>query len=338
MIKYDENMSSLKEQIVNGRRFMENGTSYITNAKGEAVETSNAASLRKDEWLAYDTKLVETAQSPLDFVNWCESAGLTETLPNALGTLEIMYETVSDTEGAVMAMDFAGQSQDSDVQYSEDYVPVPVMFADWELSRRRLEASRNGTGPALDTTIMVKKARNLREKIEDTALNASYKDGRGALYGLLTFPYNFTASSGTKWTDAGKTGKQIYTDVKALVKKMNDENYFGGFSLLISNDYAAKLDDDYSNDKGSNTIKERILKMAAIDEIVTIRDFPADKVVIMRKDKEAFHIKKGMPLTMWETSTNHDSRIKFRIGAIEFPMMKHDFNDKTPIYVHTYTA
>lgn len=321
----------------NGRKFIaEDGKSYFTNSKDEAVLATNAATLRKDEWLRYEEAIVETQDDAEDFVNFVKAAGLTQALPNAMGTMEIMYETVSDTEGAQISMDGAVKNPNSALEYGQDYIPVPMITTDYELSLRQLSASRT-RGEALDTTLLRLKTKNIRTKVENLALSGTYKYGRGSVYGLTAFPYNLTDSTRTSWTGATKTGTDIFKDVQYLIKQLKDEKYTGSFVMLINDDYSDKLDEDYLPNY-AKTIRARLNEMASLSKIVTIRNLAANTVVLMKADKTAYCLYQGMPVTLYETENMHGFRKQFRLSTIEFPVMKHDHDGKTPILVATCTA
>lgn len=335
----------LETLVSTGRSYLnaENKVCITDNAENEVVinenlgMTMNASTLRKDEWIRFDEKIVETEQEARDWLDFVNANSMTEILPDALGTMEMEYETVSDTAGAVTSMDGAGKTQDSDIEYKTEYVPVPYTHTDWELDLRRLTASRK-RGAALDTTMAVKKTRDVMAEVENNALNGNFPYGKGVMYGLLTFPYVIADTGKVAWTDAGKTGAQILADVTSYITQLNAANYFGTFTLFVNNAYALKLDDDYSTAYPNLTIKDRILRNAAIDAVVTIGAFPANTLVVMKKDKEAYTLVKGLPVTMYETGTNHGFRRQYRLGTIQFPMMKHDYDDKTPILKSVLTA
>lgn len=340
MTTKQENLSGglLEALVAQGRSYLnEENKVCITDNEGIEIITNenngmtlNATTLRQDEWIRFDEKIVETTIEPRDWLDYVNANGMTEVLPDALGTMEIEYETVSDTTGAMTSMDGAGKTQDSDIEYKQEFVPVPYTHADWELDLRRLSASRKKGSP-LDTTMAVKKTRNVMAEVESNALVGNFPYGQGTMYGLLTFPYVISDTGKEAWTKTGKTGAQILADVKAYITLLNAQEYFGKFTMFLNNAYSLHIDDDYSTLYPNVTIRDRILKNSAIEAIVTIGGFPANTLVVMRKDKEAYSLVKGMPVTMYETGTQHGFRRQYRIGTIQFPMMKHDYEDKTPI-------
>src|SRR5690606_33206914 len=60
--------------------------------------------LRKDEWIQYDTAVVEVARKRLGAVADLLNAGLRYNLANALGTTRVEWETVSDMDPADITM------------------------------------------------------------------------------------------------------------------------------------------------------------------------------------------------------------------------------------------
>ena len=144
------------------RPFEWNGKSYISvYVGGDPKEDKsyrtmelgiNAATLRRDEWKRLDDALVEPARYRLGGVDDLISKGLVYNLGNGMGTTILEWHDVSDAGEAEITMNGVSRAKNDRPVYQHNYLPIPIVHADYEIDYRELVVSRNMGNP-LDTTM-----------------------------------------------------------------------------------------------------------------------------------------------------------------------------------------
>lgn len=319
-----------------------NGKAYISVFKGgdredpkcySAVQV-NAATLRPEEWKQLDEALIEVSRERISGFDYMVSKGLTKTLPNALGTTVLEWHTMSDSQEAIMTMDAVNRSQGDRVQYKQNYLPIPIMSSDYEINDRVLRVSRN-MGNGLDVEEAKHAARRIREMKEDLLFanpTTPYTFGGGTIYSLLNFPFRSQYTITKAWTDATKTGAEILADVVAMKNLAVADLHFGPWTLFIPTLYDAILDQDYSVAGASmQTIRDRILKVAGVGDIVVVDRLPANNIALVEMTTATLDIINGLPLQNIEWSTEGGMVHKYKAMEIAVPRLKADYNERSGI-------
>lgn len=315
---------------------------YASDIEGNAVEATgmalNADSLlRKDEWIKMDEKVEEIKKNPTPLVDWFLRNNLSTQLDDPIASTELTYEVVSEMTDAVVNMDGAVKGNDETVVYETRTMPTPITSKNFTIDGRKLAASRK-KGEALDTYQVRDSARVVREKIEEMFLKGDFSAGSGKVQGITNFTYAATSTLATGlWDNTAKTGKQILQDVMSMLDSMKTLKYYDNFTLFIPLDYELKLDEDFSDAKGSNTIRERLLKLSALTEIVTVHTMTADTCVLVQKSKSVCEAVKGFPLQVFQEMSNQGFRFNFRVMEMLLPRFRADYNGNTGILVATVT-
>lgn len=301
----------------------------------KAIQVNNAT-LRRDEWKQLDEALLQVGRERLSGFDYFINKGLVYNLSNAMGTTVLEWHTVSDSQEAIISMDAVARSQGDRSQYKYHYLPIPILHADYEINARALSASRN-MGNGLDTTEAEHAARRILEKQEDMLFsNFSYSwgskgsDNRNTIYSLVNHPDRNTESLTAAWTSA--TPAQILGDVVDMKNKSIAAKFYGPWTLFIPTGYDAVLDEDYDVAGASiMTIRERILKLAGIQEIVTVDRLAADNVLLVQTTPNVVRIINGLPLQNVEWTTEGGMVNKYKVMTIRVPQIRSDYNGKTGI-------
>lgn len=328
------------------------------SVNGKNINVNNAT-LRKDEWIAYDEALIPAYQMPLVAVSYVMGLGLTYNLNNPLGTTILQYEDMSDVRGASHSMDVPVQGQNDIPEFDLKSIPIPIISADFQIDIRKLHASRT-TGQSLDTTIAALKTQKIAEYLENSffwglgnaykvvtgdtlnavsaidfgtaanvaALNMNF--GGGSVTGLMTAPNRTVISTVyTRWDNSAKTGPQIKNDVLEMIEEAKGTGFNGPYVLWIPDAYAVKLNDDYDVSGASlMTIRERLAKIKNL----TIMETPAlgmtsttgdyHHMALMQADMQTCRIIKGFGATMMEWSHGGTMSSNFRIMSIMVPQFR----------------
>jgi len=144
------------------------GKAYVTVFKGgDPAKPENYSSrpvtnatLRRDEWKYLDEAVISVAETRLNGIQDLVTSGLVYNLGNAMGTTVLEYHDISDALEADMTMDGISRGENDRPVYSTNYLPIPIIHADYEINSRALAASRS-LGNPLDTTMAERAARKV---------------------------------------------------------------------------------------------------------------------------------------------------------------------------------
>lgn len=302
----------------------------------KTMQVNAKGTLRRDEWKALDDALLTIAESRLSGTQYLLNAGLTYTLGNAMGTTVLEYHDAGDSLVAELSMDAVSRTKGGRQEFDSVYLPIPIIHVDYQINQRALMASRN-LGNPLDVSQAERAARRVMEKQEDMLFTSTdYSFGGGTIYSLVNFPDRNTATI-LDWSSDAVTGGDIVDDVKEMKQKSIDDNHYGPWVLFIPTNFETKLDEDYSDQKGNNTIRERILKINNIDDVVVVDDLPSSEVVLVQKSTDVIRIVQGLAMQniQWESEGGFVN--KFKVISIQVPQIRSDQEGRTGI-VHGTTA
>lgn len=290
------------------------------------LQVNADTTLTKEEWLQLDDAVTEIGREMLTVYDYFVGKGLTKPLKNAFGTTVLQWQTISDSQSAIMSMDGIQRGQGDRVQYADKFLPVPILHADYEINARFLAVSRKD-GNGVDVEEAANAARRIAEKKEDLLIGTgTYTFGGGTMYTLLNFPDRNLVKI-TDWTASATTPAMIVDDVREL-KRANKDAFHGGDAvLIIPSDYEDILGEDYSVSGGSlMTIRERIMKLGGIADILVSERMADNNVLLVELNKRTIEIVTGMSLTniFWETEGGMVG--KYKLMEITVPRLKSDYN------------
>ena len=292
--------------------------SYVTQQIG-----TNGV-LRREEWMKLDEVVLKLSETRLGGVQDLISRGLTVPLGNAMGTTVYEYEDLSDAFEAVLSMDGIDRGKGDRQVYGSNYIPLPIIHVDYEIKARVLAASRNRGAP-LDTTSAEAATRKVLQKREDMLFtNTTYAFGGGTIFSYVNHGSRNQQVMVEKWDASGKTGKEILDEVLAMKQLSIAAMHYGPWMLYIPTDYETKLDEDYSAAKGSNTIRERILKIEGIEGIKVIDTLADDQVLLVQMTSDVVRLITGLPVqsVQWGAEGNFIS--KHKVLTIQVPQVRAD--------------
>jgi len=321
------------------------GRAYITVYKGgdpkkptsyQAVPVTHAT-LRRDEWKSLDDAIRKIAETRLGGVQDLISNGLTFTLGNAMGTTVLEWHDVSDALEADITMDGVTRAEGDRVNFQHNYLPIPIIHADYEINSRVLAASRS-LGNPLDTTMAERAARKVNQKLEDMLFtNTTYQFGetddrsRNTIYSYVNHPDRNTYTCGTDWDDSSKSSTQLLNEVIGMKQTSIDNKHFGPWMLYIPTGYETVLDKDYDVTTPGTTIRDRILKIGGIKGVKVIDTLPADNVLLVQMTPDVVRLVQGLGIQNVEWTTEGKFIHKYKVLAIQVPQIRSDQNGKTGI-------
>ena len=299
------------------------------------LQINQAGTLRRDEWKQLDEAVLKVAESRLGGFQDLIDAGLVYNLGNAMGTTVLEYHDISDTDlSADITMDGITRAQGARPQFTTNYLPIPIVHADYEINARVLAASRN-LGNPLDTTMAERAARKVQEKLELMLFgDQEYSYGGGTIYSYMNFPHANTgvqvkAALGDDATVLKKwdtlTEEQIVQQVIAMKQTSLNDKFFGPWNLYIPSAYETILDEDYKVSGGKViTIRDRLMAISGIRNIKVIDFMPADTVLLVQMTSDVVRVVRGMGLQNVEWSTEGNMVTKYKVMTIQVPQIRAD--------------
>lgn len=301
------------------------------------VALNTNATLRRDEWKTLDDAVVQIAESRMGGVQDLISKGLVYNLGNAMGTTVLEYHDVSDALSAELTMDGISRAENDRPDFQTNYLPIPIIHADYQINSRALAASRN-LGNPLDTTLAERAARKIVEKREEMLFtDTTYAFGGGTIYSYVNHPDRnlVTLSNYGNWDDeSATTPRKILDSVLEMKQTAINAKRYGPYVLYIPTNYETAMDDDFE-DTGTTatgmTIRERILKVGGIQDVKVIDTLPDDEVLLVQMTSDVVRLVQGMGITNVEWSTEGNMITKYKVMAIQVPQIRSDQNGSSGI-------
>lgn len=295
----------------------------ILNSGGNLTALRNTTTLRKDEWKAIDSAVVEASQKRLNCVGDLMSRGLVYNLDNPMGTTVLQYEKESDMNDAEVSMTAKEKANNDALTYEIGYLPIPIIHKTFEINARKLAASRK-EGQSLDVRQASISARKVADKIEDLLVTggSNLAFGGGTIYGYGDTTDAETGSLSFNWDDdsSGVTGTGIISDLVDMKQALIDIKKYGPYMLYIPPNFEATLDEDYTTNYAI-TLRERIAKLGGIQGIKVSDHLSDDTVLLVEMDSETVRMVNGMePFTM-QWKSGDDMTLYFRVMAIMVPQI-----------------
>ena len=293
------------------------------------------ATLRYDEWRTLDESVVKIAEQRLVGFDDLRSNGLVKPLGNAMGTTVLTWEEMSDAMEAGISIDPVKRTQSDAVKFNTNHIPIPVIHADYQISERILQESRN-RGSGLDVLNAERAARKVAEKLEDMLFGASatLTYGGGTIHSYLSFPDKNSVTLGTAWNASGKTAAQIKDDVLAMIQASIDDRFYGPWVLYIPTAYQTVMDDDYSVSGASGqTIRQRIEAIQGIQKVQVVDKLPADTVLLVSMQSDVVDLIDGMPFQNVQWNSEGGFVHHYKVMTIQIPRIKSDYNSRSGIVV-----
>ena len=285
--------------------------------------------LRYREWVELDQRVVRIARERLIIFDDLVSLGLTTNL-GGLGVTISQYETESDLTPATVSMEADVSSQNDNLDYELNSVPVPIISKDFKLGIRQLEASRR-LGSNIDLSTADVATYKVSEAAEDLIIQGyPRKIGGYRIYGLVNHPNRITVDSAGPWT----TIDNIYTTVLNMLAALEAKQQFGPYRLYIAAGLAIHLYNVYPDGSGQ-TVFQRLQNIPTISAVKVADRLPAGTVVLVRTSSDTIDLATAQPIIPVEWDANGGLVSYFKIMMAFAPRLKPDSNGKLGVAVST---
>jgi len=288
--------------------------------------------LRKDEWQALDTAVIEVQRQRLNGIADLQNRGLTRNL-GGLGVLIDQYEQMSDMGGADVDMSGEAEGDEDTLAYNLANVPIPIIHKEYRINKRRLEASRK-LGQAIDTTQAEVASRKVRDKSEEIL----FKGASGivvngnSLYGYTNHPQRVTGGVTAAWTN--ESSRDILADVESMLSDADANFFFGPFMLYVPTSYWSVLRSDYKS-YSERTFLERLRQYSEIADVKPADVLPADNIVMVQMTRDVVDLAIGQSVTNVEWMSKGNMVSHYKVMAAWAPRIKSDYNGNCGVVHYT---
>jgi len=283
-----------------------------------------------------DSAVVRVARDRLVLFSALQAAGLGVPLPNWLATLTLTSHKLGEAGAARRAM-VPSRGERGIMQWTPYTIPIYLTWDQFGFNSRELAAAQQA-GQPLDSIHAEQSTRNVNVGFEDALINGAVTVDGLTTPGLLSTTTTETFETGTKWDDAGKTGEEILADTQTGMRALQvNGNFMGPYLVATSKDYGIKLGSDFKAN-GDRTIRERLLAVDEVSQVVVADYFPDDTVVIMQLSRDVVDIQIGqMPAAVSVNPDQAGWATDFYIIGCAVPRVKSDANNKFGICKMTPT-
>jgi uncharacterized linocin/CFP29 family protein len=297
------------------------GINVNTGRAGDGRRINPYATLMRDEWLQIDRVVQQTARERLVVTQALLNRGLRYQLPNAMGTMQLLWQTVvGDLVDAEITMTGLAEATKDRMGFGQAQMPIPIIHKDWYYNLRYLEEGRRN-GRNIETEHASNATRKVAELIETIIFNGLTIAG-GNIYGLTTHPLRKTLTVTASWATA--TGVQIVGDVNRMIDALSlpPNNQEGPYFLFVPRQYRTHLqDDDYTGGVNTQTIEERIRANGAIADIIYTSRLTTSAVLV-QLTSDVIDIIDGLAPTVVEWDSHAGFQHNFKIFAIQLPRVR----------------
>jgi hypothetical protein len=316
--------------------------SYITvnDEGGEPVAqltANDTAVLRYDEWKQIDEVVMKNARLPMRFVNDLRSSGLSYSLPNGMAHTMLQWQRQSEGGRAQINMNPAVQVESDRVTFDVLSLPLPIIHSGWSFDIRDIMTSRN-KGLGIDVTMAEQCAHKCAEEAERLALGTygTYAFGGSTIYGLTNWPSRQTKVL-TAPTASGWTPVVLIRELLSMIQMAQDELFFGPYKMYCSPAWTQYMDDDFSEAKGSNTLRQRIGQIDSLAAPTTLHYLDGFQIVLVHQASSLIREVVGMDWTTVQWSSMGGMLQHFMVMGMFVPQLRVAMDGYSGI-VHGATA
>jgi uncharacterized linocin/CFP29 family protein len=307
------------------------GQLQIMTSRGLVVNSA----LRKDEWEELDRAIVQAAVAPLNMTQRMIAAGLTRPL-GGLGTLIAQYNQISEMTQANVSLSGNASGQKDRVDYDLVGVPVPVIFKEFELNQRYLEASRR-LGDSIDTANGAAAARVVGEKVEDLLINGdtSVNLNGNTIHGLTSHPDRNTNTATALGGGDFATISNIMPTFSGILSELKADNYRGPYGVFVADtQYDQMAFNVYSDGSGQSALN-RVLQIPSIQFIDSSAWLDAGEIVVVNLSRdvvELAYVQQYWPITNLEWTSGDGMQSNFKVMTVFAPMVKSDYSGRSGVF------
>ncbi len=293
-----------------------------------------------------DKQIIDVGLQRLTFVKALMAAGLTFNLSDPLSTTQLEWSSRNRIRAAQRTMSPSARTENKLPAVLTNRLPIYLTIDGFELDIRTLKMSER-VGQPLDVSIAGSCTRSVNEAIEDSAINGpTTLDGQALVdagyscYGLLNAPNaNTQALTAAAWAQATANGGTVFAEVEAMISKEQADFKYGPYALVVGTLMGNMMDSDYSitgvTTTAGATIRERLLKIDSLKDIIVADLMPAGKAVLVQMTNDVVDMVIGQPPTVIPWTSLDGFTIHNIVMAIMIPRVRSDYDGNSGICIGT---
>lgn len=336
------------------------------------VLTTNATTLRKEEFINVDKTVVRAARWQMDawqdLVDSSTFGGF-----DGMGQTVLERELMSDPGAAQWDIDALSEATNDQPVFSGQGLPLPILHSDFWFGARKLAISRKNGSTQIDTVMGEAAGRRIGEALEKVTIGVKTGLTYGGLntamtyvnnptvYGMLNYPQRIVKTNITMPTSAGWTPAQTQTDFLAIIQQLYLAKMRGPFMVYTSNDWMPYLNGDYyvSVTSGAvaptESLKTHLMKLDGIQNIkrldflfasqlssstgpgtdVDITLKPFTLIFVQLGDPNVARAVMGLGITTIQWPSMGGMKLNFKVITIQVPQFQADYYGNCGIAVAT---
>jgi hypothetical protein len=321
------------------------GSAILSDLIGSGLtfaEMRAAAPLTEDAQRVIDSAVVRVGRQRLTIADDLMNLGLTYSLPNPLGVLEVQWDVTSESGGAQRTMNPEARGVNQLPIRTQGRLPVYLTTDDFFMGVRTLRASER-LGMPLDTALAEAATRRVNEAIEDSVINGATSEGGVALQvngntvpGLLNAPNKSSYTLTADWDTA--TGDQIVADVLAMIAVLQGARKFGPYRMYVGTTIGNNLNRDLKANSNISimTRVQQISNGTGSNLTIKVADMlPANTVVMFQATSDVIDLIIGQAPTIIPWTSPSGFTLYWMVMAIVIPRVRSDYNSASGIVIGT---
>jgi len=326
--------------------FNPHDTDIRVNSRGQFVRVNVGtpgmvinSMLMENEWVEVERAVLAAAAYPLRVVNDLRARGLTAPL-GSVGSLEARWYTSSQITRSTVNMTGRGRAERDLPENLQDGVPVPVIFKEFSVDWRTLEASRR-LGDGLDMTTLTEATRVVAEDLESLVVNGNSSiqlNGR-PIYGLRSHPKRKTDTAANFGGGDWGTTTNVLSTVRGMVNAANLQHNYGPFVLYVSQlQYNEAALNRYADGSGETPL-DSISRLPMIQSVIALPSevLPDGELLLLQPTRDYIEFAEAMSIQVREWTSGDGLESMFKVMTIATPKIKARQGNETGI-VHASGA
>ena len=292
--------------------------------------------LRKDEWEELDREVIQAARLRLKMAGHLMERGLVHRL-GSIGTLVSQWNLGSEMGQAQVSLSGRAKAEQDVQDFNLAGVPVPIIFKDFDLGSRTMEAARR-MGEQIDMTNAAEAGRVVAEMLETIIVDGASVTLNGAtIYGYTNQPYRNTDTATNYGGGDWGTIANIRATVIGMINAANADRHYGPFGLYAAPTQYNQALERHTDGSGEMAL-DTVLKLPQI-EFFEPGDFLADgEVLLVQLTKDVVDLALlDTQIQVLEWMSGDGMLGHFKVMMVAVPRVKNDYNQRSGV-VHATGA
>lgn len=306
------------------------------NEKGVVVNADGGALHYEDHKKMLDDVVAARKYMPTVFDTLSSIAGVV--VPVSLNQTLVGMMNKNEFD-AKTSMNGSGRTNNQS-NYKYSWVPQPIYHTDFSIPFRQNGFSYKNSDGVSESVSAVALERDSTLVLGNSDIVVDVNGTEAELYGLTNHPDTLAMPSGiSDWADSANNDK-IYKETITLVKEMFTKRKAAqipnSIIMFVANDVMPEFDADYSDAKGDRTVKERVMAITAIKEVMPCQWLPDGAVLLVEASPQTLRIptSNDVIVTPWNRVDPFED-LRFTVFAASTLQVRSDRNGNTGLLYAT---